>query len=209
MHWFGPRGARGHRNGFGNGRLRRWRARTDGTRWCRGEAWVTPRHPRPWRRRPGGTDRGSNGHGVGGCVRLCVGEDDEDVVARMVVGQHCPFSGRPRAQITSGGAQVMGCRECRIEHVLRIANPVGVAVVLPRHPAGGDELHRPDGAVPLGVAVVPACVGVGDRGVPADPSRMGPRMAGCTTPLVSARDPAWRPWSDSTRPMPAITLQGT
>ncbi len=62
-------------------------------------------------------------------------------------------------------AQVPRGRERRVVEVLRVGDPVTVAVAGVLIPGRGDELHRPDGAVVHGVAVESAAVGVRDGGL--------------------------------------------
>ncbi len=66
-------------------------------------------------------------------------------------GRRCRSRGTPRWQR-------------RVVDVLGVALPVAVGVDADDRPRGRDELHRPDRAVELGVAVERARVGVGDGG---------------------------------------------
>jgi hypothetical protein len=60
-------------------------------------------------------------------------------------------------------AQVVRCRDGGIVDVLRVLDPVTVAVDMPVRPRLRNQLHRPDRAVELGVAVELTPVAVGDE----------------------------------------------
>ena len=90
-----------------------------------------------------------------------------DVRRRVVVRQDGRLQVCGVAQVAAAQAQVRRRRGRRVEDVLRVAGTVAVAVAAEGAPGAGDELHRPDRAVPAAVAVQRAAVGVVDRGVPA------------------------------------------
>ena len=68
-------------------------------------------------------------------------------------------------EVPAAVAEVRRRARRRVLHVLRVGDPVRVGVHAERAPGAREELHRPDRAVPLRVAVPVAAVGVGDRGV--------------------------------------------
>ncbi len=93
------------------------------------------------------------------------------------------------AETALEGAKDLPEGERRVVDVLGVA--LGVAVGVDAHdgPGGGDELHGADGAVPAGVVVELAAVGVGDG--------------------AGALGAVERPWLDSTRPIAATSCQVT
>ncbi len=118
----------------------------------------------------------------------------------MVVGQHGALGTVRGVEVAAGGAEVVGSSERGVEDVLGIECGVAVAVAAPGRPGRGDELHRTDGAVPAGVAVVAAMVGVGDRGVAVRPVEhrsedggpgltVRPQRAAAVTPVVGLDAP--------------------
>ena len=81
----------------------------------------------------------------------------------VVVGQDRPSQVGRNAQVTSVAAQVDTRRRRRVEHVVRVGNPVPVSVAGVGLPGARKELHRADGTVVCRVAVQRAAVGVPDH----------------------------------------------
>src|SRR5690606_21654034 len=109
---------------------------------------------------------GCDGRPGAGGVGVRVLHHIGDVGVGPVVGEHRvpPVGGV--GQVAAVGAQVAGGGQRGVVQAVRVGDAVAVAVGAPLLPGGGDELHRADGAVPAGVAVVLAAIGVGDgRGV--------------------------------------------
>jgi hypothetical protein len=82
----------------------------------------------------------------------------------VVVGQDGPLLTRAGTDIAARDAEVSRGRQRGVEDVERVGAAVAVAVGGVTLPGGGDELHRPDGAVPHRVAVQSAVIGVADDG---------------------------------------------
>ena len=70
----------------------------------------------------------------------------------VVVGEDRPRQGAGIGEVAGRAQQVARARG-RVEDVVGVGHPVAVAVLAPRPPRAGQELHRPDGAVEDGVAV--------------------------------------------------------
>ncbi len=97
-----------------------------------------------------------------GLVALGERADQVDVVVRRVVAEdRGPLVAR-LAKVAAAVAEVARRGERRVVDVVGGRPAVAVAVATGGAPGRGDELHRPDGPVPDGVAVEAAVVGVVD-----------------------------------------------
>ena len=103
---------------------------------------------------------------VHGVVRRGVA-DFGHVVVGLVVGENRLAPALLRGQVARGAAgvaQKTRGAEGGVVDLLRVRVAVAVGVATVARPRLGDELHRADGAVELGVVVEGAAVGVGDVG---------------------------------------------
>ncbi len=110
-------------------------------------------------------DRGSRVETQPRVARL-VGQHQPQVGRGVVVGQHRGAQRSGVGQVTAAVAEVRRGGGRGVLDVLGVRDPVPVGVDPEHAPGAGDELHRPDGPVPAGVAVPGSVVGVGDRREP-------------------------------------------
>ena len=103
-----------------------------------------------------------DGEVVAGDVGVVERQHQVDVLVAVVVAEDRGPPARVGGEVVVTGAEVDRGRQGRVVDVLRVA--LGVAVGVDAHdgPRGGDELHRADRAVELGVVVEQAGVGVAD-----------------------------------------------
>jgi hypothetical protein len=130
----------------------------------------------------------------------------------MVVAEHRSGQCGRVAQVAAARAQVVPGCERGVVDVVRAGHAVAVAIHRVARPAGRNELHRTDSAVPRGVAVQPPTVGVPDgrhagaAGQLRTQDRADRRAVGvdCAAAGVAGLDPTdrgqQRPGQPATRP---------
>ena len=103
--------------------------------------------------------------GVGGVEYRLPGENEPQVVPRVVVGEDRLLEPLAGAEVTTTVTEVDHRRARGVVRVLGVAAPVAVGVHPGHSPAGGQQLQRAEGTVPGLVPVPASVVGVRDRGI--------------------------------------------
>jgi hypothetical protein len=97
-------------------------------------------------------------------VVLVPGQNGVQVVLRVVVAKYGRVHVGLDRKVAVPAAEVVGGGQGGVVDVVGVLHAVAVAVAARPRPGGGDELHRADGSVIRGVAVVDTVVGVLDCG---------------------------------------------
>jgi hypothetical protein len=80
----------------------------------------------------------------------------------MVVPEYRGLQLSRIGQVGTPGAEIETGRDGRVINIVRVCHAVTIAIDAPDAPAGRDELHRSDRAVPDSVAIQHSVVGIGD-----------------------------------------------